>query len=162
MAIVYKITNPEDGRFYVGSTINSAAKRLLGHLNVPKSQNDFHLALKRLGANSFIIDTLWEGREVDIKFMEKMFIYSLAQKHPNLIYNFHKQFPRSIHGSLLAGIGHKSKRASVLEYIDARLKQRKELITNIFLSAVEDERTFSKVGINLSGRRAVEFNQLLT
>jgi len=69
--IIYKCTNIVNGKIYIGQTINTLEKRIIGHIhNIKHKSNYFHNALNKYGQKNFIweiIDEAFSKDELDLK-----------------------------------------------------------------------------------------------
>ena len=96
--IIYKITNKENNKIYIGQTTQSLSKRFRQHYNVAcrkekegKHLTNFQYALLKYGINSFIveqIDTADDREDLDQKEISWIKFYNSINK--NVGYNIVK------------------------------------------------------------------------
>ena len=90
MAIIYKITNQINKKYYVGKTTRTFEERWHEHLQESKNPNPkshFHNALNYWGIENFTHEILWEGSEEELDNQEKYFISQLNARDPATGYN---------------------------------------------------------------------------
>ncbi len=85
--VIYRITNPTNGKTYIGKTASSAEYRWKIHVRTARSngsrvsQQAIHRAIRKYGAESFVVETLYHAKtEEELSKMETFFII-LHQSH---------------------------------------------------------------------------------
>jgi group I intron endonuclease len=68
MAIVYKITNRENGKSYIGQSIRSLDQRWKAHISSARQRSKFrfHSAIRKYGIDVWILEILFEHENVNI------------------------------------------------------------------------------------------------
>src|ERR1035437_2987537 len=97
MALVYKATYIDDGRVYVGGTIQSLEGRIRGHIrhmkdvDNPKRQSRFNKALRELGFDNFEWEIIEDGILSEVELDEKETFYVAEYKSNDPQFGFNDQ-----------------------------------------------------------------------
>ena len=90
---IYKITNKQTGKLYIGQTVRDPKTRLYEHMNDKESNDYFHCAVRKYGADSFeyeVIDTASTQAELNQKEIYWIQYYnSYAKDDTSNGYNTH-------------------------------------------------------------------------
>lgn len=87
---VYRLTNRENGKVYIGQTVKSVAQRLCLHRwSVEnRSTQAIHAAIRKYGWDVFAIDTLYTAKSIpELNAMETFFILLHQSQRPQNGYN---------------------------------------------------------------------------
>lgn len=77
MGFIYKITNKENQKVYIGQTITSIATRMNKHYsqaNVGKNITGIDAAIRKYGKDNFIVETICECLNEDLDEQERYYI----------------------------------------------------------------------------------------
>lgn len=88
MSYIYKITNTNNDKVYIGQTINSLYKRLSKHkgkINCKNQCSALYSAMRKYGVDSFNIESIIEGdfSKEELNQLEVLFINKFQSLSPN-------------------------------------------------------------------------------
>jgi group I intron endonuclease len=108
--VVYIITNQENGKYYVGKTVQPLDKYFREQLNAAKRRNNkphLYSAIRKYGDAAFIIDVLTTAASVSqLDSLECSWIALLDSRNPNIGYNITPGGTGGSDGSNLLGKKH--------------------------------------------------------
>lgn len=82
--IIYKATNKNSGKPYIGQTIRSLEQRIAQHLRNRKGNNLFHRALLKYGLENFDFETMaYCDTKKKLNFLECFYVKFYNSKTPN-------------------------------------------------------------------------------
>lgn len=79
---IYKITNKQNGKAYIGQSVN-IKKRWEEHKYSDKSDSLIHRAIKKYGIDSFCFEVLCECEKSELNELEVKYISEHGTMHPN-------------------------------------------------------------------------------
>jgi len=74
VAIIYKITNKINGKFYIGKTVSSLEKRISSHKKDRRNITPLTRAIDKYGWENFDVEVLWRGKISEVNEREIFFI----------------------------------------------------------------------------------------
>ena len=86
MGYIYKVTNTVNGKMYIGQTRNAIEKRWKQHVynsfhNAPYDKGPFHMAIKKYGSESFVVEQIEECDDADLNVRETYWINQFDSRH---------------------------------------------------------------------------------
>lgn len=101
--IVYKCTCLDNGKIYVGVTVNPLSQRISHHKSSARrgSKLLFHLAINKHGFDRFVWEIIYEAQTIDELFEKEKFFISLYSSHGSCGYNMTDggEVPNAMFGS---------------------------------------------------------------